>query len=240
MELTTDDRSLLYTVLEDCATRTTPLADTLLESFESRLGLKHTVIFAGSDPASALASPQLSARGRLSKMAEPYRERYYPDDVFRTPHGIRRLTRRGVCSLHDLEPSLLDSHPAYVRDFHGGFGTRSLFVLNIEAGESACVIAAVGDFNGPLPEIAIRRLTAIRPILGAYFRTTDEDRRSDGPDLTARERQVVRLVLAGMSNAQIADACGLKTDSVKRYLTTIYETYGVKNRTQLSLVARRF
>ncbi len=53
---------------------------------------------------------------------------------------------------------------------------------------------------------------------------------SSKPLLTSRERQIVRLVLQGESNKDIASRLGTSAHTVKNQLTTIYRKLGVANR----------
>ena len=50
------------------------------------------------------------------------------------------------------------------------------------------------------------------------------------PPLSPRERQIVRLVLLGESNKDIASRLGTSAHTVKNQLTTIYRKLGVPNR----------
>ena len=50
------------------------------------------------------------------------------------------------------------------------------------------------------------------------------------PPLTSRERQIVRRVLRGESNKDIASRLGTSAHTVKNQLTTIYRKLGVPNR----------
>lgn len=56
--------------------------------------------------------------------------------------------------------------------------------------------------------------------------------------LTPRERQVLEGLLQGCSTREIADAFGLCRQTVKNYVTTIYEKLGVRERSQLMRSAR--
>ncbi len=51
--------------------------------------------------------------------------------------------------------------------------------------------------------------------------------------LSARERQVVQHLAAGMTNREIAHALGLSPHTVKNYLFRIFDNLGVSNRTEL-------
>ena len=50
--------------------------------------------------------------------------------------------------------------------------------------------------------------------------------------LTARELEVLRLVAAGHSNAQIADALFISPRTVSTHLTSIFNKLGVNSRTE--------
>ncbi len=51
--------------------------------------------------------------------------------------------------------------------------------------------------------------------------------------LTARERQVLELLLRGFSAREISRAEGLRPQTVKNYVTTIYQKLGVADRAEL-------
>jgi two-component system nitrate/nitrite response regulator NarP len=55
--------------------------------------------------------------------------------------------------------------------------------------------------------------------------------------LAPRERQIAALVGRGMRNREIADALAMSEGTVKVYLHTIYQKLGIKNRTELALIA---
>jgi DNA-binding NarL/FixJ family response regulator len=55
--------------------------------------------------------------------------------------------------------------------------------------------------------------------------------------LTPREESVVRLVLQGMVNREIADTLHLSEHTIKNYLFRIFDKLGVSNRVELALYA---
>jgi two-component system nitrate/nitrite response regulator NarP len=57
-----------------------------------------------------------------------------------------------------------------------------------------------------------------------------------GP-LAPRERQIAAEVGRGLRNREIADALAMSEGTVKVYLHTIYQKLGIKNRTELALIA---
>lgn len=57
------------------------------------------------------------------------------------------------------------------------------------------------------------------------------------PKLTRREESVVRLVVQGMVNREIADKLRLSEHTIKNYLFRIFDKLGVSNRVELALYA---
>ena len=57
------------------------------------------------------------------------------------------------------------------------------------------------------------------------------------PKLTRREESVVRLVVQGMVNREIAEKLNLSEHTVKNYLFRIFDKLGVSNRVELALYA---
>jgi two-component system nitrate/nitrite response regulator NarP len=55
--------------------------------------------------------------------------------------------------------------------------------------------------------------------------------------LAPRERQIAAEVGRGLRNREIADALAMSEGTVKVYLHTIYQKLGIKNRTELALIA---
>lgn len=62
---------------------------------------------------------------------------------------------------------------------------------------------------------------------------------SPPPPLTPREMDVLRLVVRGMSNKQIAGALGTAENTVKEQLSAVFAKLGLKDRTQAALFAVR-
>ena len=53
----------------------------------------------------------------------------------------------------------------------------------------------------------------------------------DPPPLTEREREILDLVAAGKTNAEIAEAIWIAPGTVRKHLENIYEKLGVHSRT---------
>jgi DNA-binding NarL/FixJ family response regulator len=63
--------------------------------------------------------------------------------------------------------------------------------------------------------------------------------RSMNPNLhlTAREREVIREIVAGRKNGEIAVALGIKEQAVKNVLSVVYQKCHVRNRLELAVFA---
>lgn len=58
--------------------------------------------------------------------------------------------------------------------------------------------------------------------------------------LTAREREVLRLIVAGASNREIAEALYISERTVKNHITHILSQLNVRDRTQAAMFASTF
>jgi len=58
-------------------------------------------------------------------------------------------------------------------------------------------------------------------------------------ELSARERDIVKLLARGMSNADIANRLHLSEGTVRNYVSSIFDKLGVADRTQAAIVALR-
>jgi DNA-binding NarL/FixJ family response regulator len=58
--------------------------------------------------------------------------------------------------------------------------------------------------------------------------------------LTSRQRRLVRALLEGSTNREIAARLGLREQTVRNQLSVIYGKLGVRNRLELAIHARRY
>ena len=63
--------------------------------------------------------------------------------------------------------------------------------------------------------------------------------RRSTPRLTAREEEILSLVMKGMKNKQIAEELSITTGTVKVHLMHIFEKTGVKDRFELAMYGRK-
>jgi len=95
-------------------------------------------------------------------------------------------------------------------------------------------------FRGPGPDFSERDrdlLTVLRPHLHQAYLDA-ERRRHPAPQLTARHWDLLHLVAAGHTNAQIARRLGISEATVRTHLEHIYRLLGVSSRT--AAVTRAF
>ena len=55
--------------------------------------------------------------------------------------------------------------------------------------------------------------------------------------LTPRQEQILRALLSGLTNREIASQLGLREQTVKNQLSVIYSRLGVRNRLELAVQA---
>jgi len=94
--------------------------------------------------------------------------------------------------------------------------------------------------RGPGPDFSGRErdlLTVLRPHLHQAYRDA-ERRRHPAPRLTARQRELLPLLAAGHTNAQIARRLGISEGTVRTHLENIYRLLQVSSRT--AAVTRAF
>ena len=95
-------------------------------------------------------------------------------------------------------------------------------------------IRAVARGGSPLDPRAARRLLSRQPTAAE---TPPED--AEVSALSPREAEVLRLVVDGLLNKQIAQRLGITERTVKAHLTSAYQRIGVADRTQAALWAQR-
>ncbi|MFC7727317.1 response regulator [Nocardioides sp. GCM10028917] len=96
-------------------------------------------------------------------------------------------------------------------------------------------IRAVARGGSPLDPRAARRLLSRRSAAAA----APEPGHVDVAALSPREAEVLRLVVEGLLNKQIAQRLGITERTVKAHLTSAYQRIGVADRTQAALWAQR-
>jgi DNA-binding NarL/FixJ family response regulator len=78
-------------------------------------------------------------------------------------------------------------------------------------------------------------LAAPRGLLGYFFSQNEKPKIGD---LSARQREILEMVVEGLSNAQIAGRLYLSESTIKQHLGAGYKVLGVSNRTQAAKTMR--
>jgi DNA-binding NarL/FixJ family response regulator len=86
---------------------------------------------------------------------------------------------------------------------------------------------------------AARGESPLDPKAAGALLSAVHDRRSAADELTARERDVLRLVARGLPNKLIARELAISEKTVKAHLTSVFQRIGVTDRTQAALWAQR-
>jgi len=108
-------------------------------------------------------------------------------------------------------------------------GAHGYILKNVRAAELICAVRTVAATGVTLsPEVLPDLLTQYRRLA----QTTGTALR-----LSARELAILRLIAAGATNCEIAAQLTLSTQTVKNYLTVIYQKLGVSNRAAAAVAA---
>jgi two-component system nitrate/nitrite response regulator NarL len=73
--------------------------------------------------------------------------------------------------------------------------------------------------------------------LGPLFRTVDRSQPRAGPHLTERDRTILRFILQGLTNREIAERLEVSEGAVKASLRQVFGKLGARTRAQLVKVA---
>jgi DNA-binding NarL/FixJ family response regulator len=241
------DYERAFDVLERCATAPSlpDFREELLESLSSTFGLRHVSFFAGPTFGSTFGDTAPLTEGLTVKMLPEYHDRWSRYDLFGTPAAMRQLVTTGVSSLAELraQGALPASADAYVRHFlqaTWGMETAAAMRLELVGGHTALV----GMFDSSPDRLGHHELATLRLLnrqLSAVTRRLPVSRRHAAlVGLSERQRQVVRLVADGLSNAQIGETLSLAEDSVKKYVSRILTSTGCQSRMELALLARAY
>jgi DNA-binding CsgD family transcriptional regulator len=130
--------------------------------------------------------------------------------------GLVILDRAG--RIEHATPEALRLLPAYFRDYRSGLPEEiTLWLLDQRQALSPEPLRVVGEEQSLL----------VRLVDGALL--LEEERVP--PPLTGREREILELVAAGKTNAEIAEAIWIAPGTVRKHLENVYEKLGVHSRT---------
>lgn len=152
--------------------------------------------------------------------------------------GMDGLTATRLLTADDPAPRVLVlttfDQDAYVHDALRA-GASGFLLKDAQPEELLNGIRIVASGEGMLAPTVTRRL------IDAFASATPPA--GPGPEaavlesLTAREREVLSLVAAGLANAEIADSLGVTTGTVKSHVNALLGKLGLRDRVQATIFA---
>ena len=82
-------------------------------------------------------------------------------------------------------------------------------------------------------------LTAVREMLEQHRQTLMQRESMNAPELTLREREVMRGICKGQLNKQIGSDLNIAERTVKFYVSKLLARFSVTNRTALAAIMRQ-
>jgi DNA-binding CsgD family transcriptional regulator len=195
--------------------------------------VEHYVHFAGS---SSIREHDASARYEAYfHRLDPFHPRRFVDSAV------------SVVTLQDVIEMRSYASSEYYREFLGPLG--GLYEAELFLRERGAIIGGISllrsaersDFSGP----ELTFLRTIRPLIECGFNgcrhVREEAEDLHYPEmLSAREREIVALVCAGASNAEIGRELHISLATVKTHLSNAFRKTGVRSRTQMVARMRSF
>jgi two-component system nitrate/nitrite response regulator NarL len=111
----------------------------------------------------------------------------------------------------------------------------------MKAGASGYVLkgAAGSELTGVLRKVHAGEVYVAPGLAWGLLREMSRPRSAPLDELTAREREVLELVAAGLSNQEIGDRLSLAEKTIKHYMTSILGKLRVRSRVEAALLAYR-
>jgi DNA-binding NarL/FixJ family response regulator len=113
----------------------------------------------------------------------------------------------------------------------------------VSSGAKGCVdeAASVGELVQAIRTVLIGSVWAPRRVLSMLvdqaYRSSEHGVLGDGRPFTSREKEVLRMLVAGCSNKEIAAPLGIEERTVKAHVGKLFQKAGVSNRIMLSVYA---
>ena len=163
-----------------------------------------------------------------------------------------------LAALHKTTPDIvlldIDLGPERAMDFIAGAKAAglNLRILVVTAGASdqeAVQLIQAGvagilhkhhsteSLCNTIRQIAKGEVCLEKKYLGPLFRSVDRSRPATGPKLTNRDRTVLRFILQGLTNREIAERLEVSESAVKASLRQVFSKLEVRTRAQLVKVA---
>ncbi|MFT4043888.1 MAG: helix-turn-helix transcriptional regulator [Gordonia sp. (in: high G+C Gram-positive bacteria)] len=243
--LDVDDYRCAFEIISGChdASTLAEFRESLVDSLCRNLTVVNVSFFSGSTFHLVFEDAAPLTAGITAKMLPEYQERWAAHDVFGSPAALRQLLTSSVSSLDELESQrrLPASSEAYIHHFlHDRWNIGSAAAMRLPlAGGRTALVGLFGRSEAELGphDVGVLRLVG-QQLAPVTKRLPIEPSLQAVRSLTGRQREVVKLVADGQSNAQIAEILCIADDSVKKYITRILHQTGCHSRLELALIAR--
>jgi two-component system, NarL family, nitrate/nitrite response regulator NarL len=172
--------------------------------------------------------------------------------------GSYGSAKEALTNLSDTRPSLIlldfdlgtEAAVEFAREVKARGYTSQILVVTAGINEQEALQLIQAGVSGILhkhnpPEVlcaTIRQVAAgevclEKNYLKPLFRTLDQTRPQEQPDLTVRDKAILRYIFQGLSNKEIGGHLELSEGSVKACLRQLFQKLGVHTRAQLVKVA---
>ena len=120
-------------------------------------------------------------------------------------------------------------------------GWPSVVVTDVLTSRSTSgLLAKMGGHRFDIVTVATADTETLRAVIAGLTTPQHEPRATRPvPTLTGRQLQIVGMVCDGLTNQQIADRLGIKSDTVKTHLSQALRLFGAASRTHLAGLAIR-
>ncbi|MGF7234082.1 MAG: response regulator transcription factor [Frankia sp.] len=231
-------------IVEDCERAPTlpVFRQTALEGLARHLGYRHGAFFVGSSLELAFQDRDPAGHGIGLQMAEAFLERYRTLDAFIEPDNLNVMRERGLLTFEEFGLPGRPEIRMYLQQFLKVHGIRAKMLVRLTTPTGVGGFVSLSDQR---PRAFGPRDRAVCALVGRHLGNLLRFHLQSGPvpsvttKLSARERDVVRLVADGSSNRQIAEALCISVDTVKHHVRRAMEATGCANRTQLALAWQR-
>lgn len=209
-----------------------------LEGLSRFLGYRHSLFMVGPNPGEAVRDTTALAYG-LPASARDFVGHLGRLELWRTPAAASLFRHRPVVGLSELTALGAGRDLPRLQGLLASYGFRSLLLVRVPYHPDLTVVVAVltpsRDGFGPRDRAV---LTAAAGHFGGILRLLAP--RGFGypllaPELTNRQREVVRLVAQGLNNREIAQVMDLSEYTVKRHISAALGATRRTGRTQLAV-----
>lgn len=157
--------------------------------------------------------------------------------------GLRLVREHGDIELLMLDIGLPEiDGMAAIELFRQAAPSMPIVILTAADDQNTVAEALRRGVQGFIPKSVDAQvmLNGLRTVLDGDLFVPDASAPPSGHgDLTSRQIEVLRLLVQGMSNKEIARAMGLSSGTVRIHLAAIFKVLGVSNRTEAAMAAMR-